>query len=354
MPQSQAPEDRSTLAFCVCPASINTMIGTSPASTAFADVYRLIRDDLARAEAVFQAELQSDLSMVNELAARASQYRGKMLRPSLLLLMARAGGKLTPDHHVVAAVVEMVHVATLVHDDVLDAADERRGQPTIKTLSGNVAAVLLGDYLISHAYHLCSSLKDQHAARRIGATTNTVCEGELLQNHHRGDPDLTVATYMDIIARKTGALTATACELGAYHAGCDPRRIEAARQYGMSLGVAFQIVDDVLDITGDAHKVGKTLGIDLALGKLTLPVLHGLGAASPEVQTAIRDAVTQRSSVSGDQLRRWLDQTASIDFALAQARHHVADALSALHEFPPSDARTSLQQLAGFVVQRQQ
>lgn len=330
------------------------MMGISPASAAFADVYRPIRDDLARTEAIFQAELRSEVAVVNDLAAHASTYRGKMLRPALLLLMARAAGKLAPDHHVLAAVVEMVHVATLVHDDVLDEADERRGQPTIKTLSGNVAAVLLGDYLISHAYHLCSSLTDQHAARRIGATTNTVCEGELLQNHHRGDPELTIEVYMDIIARKTGALTATACELGAFYAGCQAPQIAAAREYGLSVGIAFQIVDDVLDIVGDARKVGKTLGLDMALGKLTLPALHCLGMASDEVRRVIRDAVSNRRTIAMEQLRSWLTQTGSIEFALDQARVQVNHALTALAEFPDSAARACLRTLAGYVVQRQQ
>lgn len=330
------------------------MTATSPAAAAFADVYRPIRDDLVRAEAIFNDELRSEVAIVNELAARAASYRGKMLRPALLLLIARAAGKMTPEHHVVAAVVEMVHVATLVHDDVLDEADERRGQPTIATLSGNVAAVLLGDYLISHSYHLCSSIADQHAARRIGATTNTVCEGELLQNHHRGNADLTIEQYMDLIARKTGALTATACELGAYHAGCDSRQIAAAHQYGLSVGVAFQIVDDVLDVTGDPQKVGKTLGIDLALGKLTLPTLHCLRESPADVCAALRNAVTHRREIDPTQLRRWLDQIGSIEFALKCASDHITEALSALSAFPESPARACLQTLAGFVVQRQQ
>lgn len=335
-------------------ASITRMTAPSPAAAAFSDVYRPIRDDLARAEAIFNDELRSEVAIVNELAARAASYRGKMLRPGLLLLMARAAGKMTPEHHTVAAVVEMVHVATLVHDDVLDEADERRGQPTISTLSGNVAAVLLGDYLISHSYHLCSSIADQHAARRIGATTNTVCEGELLQNHHRGNADLTIEQYMDLIMRKTGALTATACELGAYHAGCDARQIAAAHQFGLSVGMAFQIVDDVLDVTGDPQKVGKTLGIDLALGKLTLPTLHCISKATPNIRAMLRDAIIHRRTIEPTELQRWLIQTGSIDHALDRAHDHITEALSALSAFPDSLARSCLQTLAGFVVQRQQ
>lgn len=328
------------------------MTAPSPASTTFADIYRPIADDLARAEAIFQNELRSDVAVVNDLAARAAAYRGKMLRPALLLLIARAAGKVAHEHHVLAAVVEMVHVATLVHDDVLDEARERRNQPTVATLSGNVAAVLLGDYLISHAYHLCSSLGNQRAARRIGATTNTVCEGELLQNHHRGNPDLTIDEYMDLIARKTAALTATACELGAYHAGCDAERIDAARRFGLSVGIAFQIVDDVLDLVGDPRRVGKTLGIDLVLGKLTLPTLHLLDVADPDIRSVLRGMVSGRQSVNPAELREWLESHGSLDFALSRARDHIRQAQQALHLFPASKACAALHALAARVVDR--
>ena len=165
-----------------------------------------------------------------------------MLRPALLLLVAKASEGVRPVHHTLAAVVEMVHMATLVHDDVLDNADERRKQPTINTISGNEAAVLLGDYLISHAFHLCSSLNSQQASRIIGATTNTVCEGELLQNHHRGNMELSETQYLEIVRRKTAALTAATCELGAMYADAEPRVIAAMKKYGLSSGIAFQII----------------------------------------------------------------------------------------------------------------
>lgn len=325
---------------------------TQNVTATLADLYRPVREDLERAADIFDREIRSDLAFVNDFCDTVRSYRGKMLRPALLLLTARAAGTVTPDHAVLAAVIEMVHMATLVHDDVLDDADERRGRPTIATLSGNVAAVLLGDYLISHAYHLCSSLDDQHAARCVADATNTVCEGELLQNHHRADPDVTDVVYHEIIRRKTGALTAAACELGAHYAGCDRSVIESMRDFGMAAGVAFQIVDDVLDITGDASAVGKTLGRDLDAGKLTLPTIHCLAHACPETRAKLRAMILGDSPRDPGRLGDHLAETGSIDYAMRIAQTHVAEAQRRLHALPPGEARTALETLAEFITHR--
>ena len=245
-------------------------------SQTLADLYAPIREDLQRVERVFDAELLSDHPFVNDLCARVRRYRGKMLRPALLLLSGRACGELCDAHHTLAAVVEMVHVSTLVHDDVLDQADIRRRQDTVNALHGNEIAVLLGDYLISHAYHLCSSLGDGYAARAIAATTNTVCEGELLQVHHRSNLHLTEPEYLNIIRSKTAALTGTCCALGARYSRADDDIIETLREFGVAAGMAFQVVDDLLDLLGDPDRIGKTLGRDLALGEPTLPIIHCL------------------------------------------------------------------------------
>jgi octaprenyl-diphosphate synthase len=190
----------------------------------------------------------------------------------LLSGKAVAGERELDDSHVtLATVVEMVHMATLVHDDVLDEAELRRKGATINHLRGNEAAVLLGDYLISHSYHLCSSLQSQFASRTIARTTNHVCEGELLQIDNRNNLDLTEETYLQIITLKTAVLCATCCVLGATFAGGTKEQIDALETYGRTLGIAFQIQDDILDIVGDAGTVGKTLGIDVEKAKMTLP-----------------------------------------------------------------------------------
>jgi len=330
-----------------------TALPHSSSTFALTSLYAPIAADLAIVEEIFDGELVSDLPFIGELCGSVRSYRGKMLRPALLLLVAKEVGGLRPVHHTLAAVVEMVHMATLVHDDVLDEADERRGRAPVNAMVGNVAAVLLGDYLISHAFHLCSGIGSQEASRRIGATTNVVCAGELLQNHHRGDVALTEETYFQIVRDKTGALTAVACELGARFAEADHAVVEAMRLYGLSLGVAFQIVDDVLDVLGDRRKVRKTLGLDLSLGKLTLPTIHCLRHASEATAAALRETVAGRRVVDREELRAWLNESNSIDYAIAAALEYVALARRQVDRLSPSDGRDGLAALAEFTVQRQ-
>ena len=325
---------------------------TGTITQSLADLYSPIHEDLAIVEQIFDDELSGDLPFVQELCDTVRSYRGKMLRPSLLLLVAKATGGIRPAHHTLAAVIELVHMATLVHDDVLDEADERRKQPTINTIAGNEAAVLLGDYLISHAYHLCSSMNSQEASRRIGATTNRVCEGELLQNHHRENLQLTEAEYIEIIGRKTAALTATACALGAFFSAAEPNIVTAMQQYGLSAGIAFQIIDDVLDIVGDPGQVGKTLGLDVIHGKPTLPTIHALAHANKNTIRDIRDVLSGKQAGHRDALGTLLAETGSIDYAVTKAQHYVTDALKQLELLSPSTARTSLTALAKYIVRR--
>ena len=321
---------------------------TSP----LAELYTPIEEDLRAVERCFDQELLSRFSVVTALCDHIRRYRGKMLRPAILLLTGKACGKVGSDHHTLAAVVEMVHVATLVHDDVLDEADVRRQSETVNASAGNIQAVLLGDYLISHAYHLCSSLDSQYAARLIGATTNTVCEGELLQNHHRGDVELSEARYVEIIGCKTAALTATACELGASFAQDDEGVTRAMRTYGYSVGLAFQIVDDVLDVVGMEDQMGKSLGRDFDLGKPTLPIIHCLAHAAESVTSQLSQALTKQTNTDRAMLRQWLETSGSFDYALDVARSHVAEALLALEALPPSEGRSSLRALAEFIIRR--
>jgi len=294
---------------------------------------------------IFDAELAGDLEFVRGLCADAGRYRGKMLRPTLLLLSAEACGGARPDHPVLAAVVEMVHVATLVHDDVLDEADLRRHRPTINRMSGNEAAVLLGDYLISHAYHLCSSLQSTYASRRIAAATNRVCEGELMQVHHRGDWKLSEETYLEIVRRKTAELTKVCCELGAKFAGADAATVERMARFGEDLGIAFQIMDDLLDLIGTELQTGKTLGRDADLGKATLPIIHCLSGATQDEQSKLVAILSAPADCRDSELRDLLSARGSLDYARDAARHYARSAAQHLADLPPTDARESL--LAG-------
>src|SRR6185369_15716168 len=252
----------------------------------------------------------------------------------LVLLSGRACGELTDAHVTIATVVEMVHMATLVHDDVLDEAELRRKGATINHLRGNEAAVLLGDYLISHSYHLCSSLDSQLASRVIARTTNQVCEGELLQIDNRNNLELSEETYLRIITLKTAVLCATCCHLGATFAGASESQVAALETYGRSLGVAFQIQDDILDIVGDAGTVGKTLGIDIEKQKMTLPLIHFLRTAPAEHRQLLRSLMTSPDADKSERIRNLILPSGSMDYAKSKAREHANRAREAVAGLP--------------------
>jgi octaprenyl-diphosphate synthase len=307
-------------------------------------------------EDIFARQLRSDLPAVNELALHVERYRGKMLRPTLLLLSGMAatgagdGASLTKAHRMAAAVGEMIHMATLVHDDVLDEAETRRRGRTVNSLRGNETAVMLGDWLISNAFHLCSHIGDPAINVLFGETTNMLCEGELLQLSRREDPSLDETTYMEIVRRKTAALVATCCSLGARLSGA-PDEVQAALAlYGERTGCAFQIQDDVLDLAGEESVVGKTLGRDLQKGKATLPVILLLRQATPWERSEILSIIHNRDGeVLLDRVRR----AGTLDEAKATAQSLVDSAKSALDTVPAGPARDLLRELADEVVRRQ-
>ena len=321
-------------------------------SSTLAALTECIAPQLAAVDVRFREELTSELACVNALVKHVSRFRGKMLRPMLVLLSGKACGKLTDAHTTIATVVEMVHMATLVHDDVLDEAELRRKGATINHLRGNEAAVLLGDYLISHSYHLCSGLESQIASRMIAHTTNRVCAGELLQIDNRNNLDLTEETYLEIITRKTASLCAVCCYLGAQFAGASDARVKSLEKYGLSLGIAFQIQDDILDIVGDAGTVGKTLGIDIEKQKMTLPVIHFLRTAPTEHRALLRSLIASRDADKIERIRNLILPSHSIDHARDRARHYVDQARSAIADLPDTDARRTLDTMAQFVISR--
>ncbi len=308
---------------------------------------------LTRVATRFDEHLASDLDAVGDLLTHLSGYRGKMLRPSLCLLMAMACAEdptdlIVRDEHITcAAVVEMVHMATLVHDDVLDEADLRRRSPTINHLRGNEAAVILGDYLIASAYALCSTIADQATSLAVARASQTVCAGELLQLAHRGNLDLDENTYFQIIDRKTGELSALACRLGAMHAGADPARIDAADRFGRLLGQAFQIQDDLLDLTASPDTVGKSTQRDLDLGKLTLPLIRHLATCDrPDLARA------HIANQDAESLRQELIASGALAFAREKAGCLIEQALACLDALAPSAPRVALQEVAKAAIRR--
>jgi octaprenyl-diphosphate synthase len=321
-------------------------------NTALAGLDECIAPQLAAVEKRFHAELATSLPCVNMLVRHVSRFRGKMLRPTLLLLSGKACGELTDAHVCLATVVEMVHMATLVHDDVLDEAELRRKGATINHLRGNEAAVLLGDYLISHSYHLCSSLESQWASRAIAATTNRVCEGELLQIDNRDNLDLDEETYLQIIERKTAVLCAACCMIGAKFAGATEETCRRLEVYGLSLGTAFQIQDDLLDIFGDPSAVGKTLGIDITKGKLTLPMIHFLRTAPREHRNLLRSLLEGRDADKVERIVNLILPSKSVAYARQRAQELADRARTALADLPDSQPKRVLEMMAHFVVSR--
>jgi octaprenyl-diphosphate synthase len=297
----------------------------------------VLAGQLEQVTLIFERQLASDLSAVNRLCLHVERYRGKMVRPTLVLLCGLAGAgapydgsRLTEKHRIVAAVTEMIHMATLVHDDVLDEADVRRGGSTVNSQWGNETAVMLGDYLISNAFHLCSTADDPSINLALGNITNTLCEGELMQ-------------------LKTASLIGECCRLGAMLSGADQRVSTALQRYGEALGVAFQLRDDLLDLVGEQLIVGKSVGRDLSLGKLTLPVIHALRTASQPDRGRVLLLLEQRRS---EALRELLLETGAVDHAQSSAEQLVAEAKDCLPALLPSPARDLLAHFADEIVRR--
>ena len=317
-----------------------------------AEAYAPIAGELAEAERIYARELGSRFPFVQRLVEHAADFRGKRLRPALVLLTAQACGGIRPAHPVLAAVVEMVHTATLVHDDILDDSMVRRHAATVNAGWGNESAVLLGDYLFSHAFHLAATLETTLACRWIGEATTLVCEGEMMQVHNRGNFDLSESAYFEIVGGKTAELTAVSCRLGAHYAGASDATVKAIGGYGRDLGIAFQVADDVLDLWGDERTVGKTLGTDLEKQKLTLPVIRLLATAEPELAARLRSMLDHPSAAVRREVRPYLETSGALDHAWDKAKQHARRAQAALNILPETRAREVLRMLAQYVVRR--
>jgi octaprenyl-diphosphate synthase len=313
------------------------------------DLFSEIRAELAQIEQRLQSELRTRHEMVDRVVRHGYRLGGKRLRPALVLLAGKACGPLTHEHETLAVVVEMIHTATLVHDDVLDEAQLRRHVDTVNARWGNETSVLLGDFLFSHAFYLASTIGTVDACRLIGRSTNIVCEGEMRQTLAEGDVHLSEADYFEIIDAKTAELCACCCELGARYAGASESTIEALSQFGRNLGMAFQIADDLLDLAGEESATGKSLGRDLAKRKLTLPVIH---ARDTLVDGPQRTFIAHIERGEVDQVMEQLHQLGSLAYAYARAEDYARRAEQSLAELHDSEARQVLAELARFVVER--
>jgi octaprenyl-diphosphate synthase len=297
-------------------------------------------------------QLHSDVPMVENVGHYIVDAGGKRLRPLLVLLAAAALGRCTGAHIRFAAVIEFIHTATLLHDDVVDISSLRRGRPTANEAFGNAPSVLVGDFLYTRAFQLMVELADMDILRHMADTTNTIAEGEVMQLTRAGDPETSEDQYLDVITRKTAVLFAAGCYGAATLSGCDPQTRETLRVFGLNLGIAFQMIDDVLDYDGDAATMGKNAGDDLTEGKPTLPLIYTLRNGNPAEQALVRSAISGKSAKQIGEVLAAVHRCGAIDYTRGRARHHHDLALSALQQLPESEARNALLRVTDLSVNR--
>ena len=315
-------------------------------------IQALARDDMAAVDALIRNRLASDVVLINQVAEYIVGAGGKRLRPMLLLLAAGALGHRGPDGHQLAAVVEFIHTATLLHDDVVDESDLRRGRRTANAVWGNAASVLVGDFLYSRSFQLMVELDRIEVMRILADTTNQIAEGEVLQLLHVRNPDTDEAAYLRVIERKTAVLFAAATRLGALLAGADDATCNALHDYGLNLGYAFQIADDVLDYASDAQTLGKNLGDDLAEGKATLPLIHAMAHADDTVRNRLRSAIEHGDTDALPDVVAAIQSSGGLDYSRSRADEYAQAARAALAGLEDQAYVAALRGLADYAVRR--
>jgi octaprenyl-diphosphate synthase len=330
------------------------MPNASPArlSVSLDPIRTLIADDMTAVDALIRRRLESDVMLVRQVAEYIIASGGKRLRPALLLLAAGACGYRGPHHHELAAVVEFIHTATLLHDDVVDESELRRGRETANAAFGNAASVLVGDFLYSRAFQMMVGVRSMRVMEVLAEATNTIAEGEVLQLLNIRNAAVGETEYLEVVRRKTAKLFEASSRLGAI-LGSAPNGIEAGfAAYGMHLGTAFQLVDDVLDYSGDLHETGKNLGDDLNEGKPTLPLIHVMQRGTPEQTATVRRAIEQGGRESFAAVLDAISATGALEVARTKAKREAAAACNALAAVTDSTYKQSLLHLAAFAVER--
>ena len=297
-------------------------------------------------------QLHSDVHMVENVGHYIIDAGGKRLRPLLVLLSASALGPCSPEHIKFAAVIEFIHTATLLHDDVVDISSLRRGRPTANAEFGNAPSVLVGDFLYSRAFQLMIQLGDMEILDHMADTTNTIAEGEVLQLVRAGKADTTREQYLDVITRKTAILFAAACYGASTLSGANLALRHSMREFGLNLGIAFQMIDDVLDYEGDPAAMGKNVGDDLTEGKTTLPLIHAMREGTATERELIRDAITRKSARQLDDVVAAVRRCGSLDYTREQARQYHDLALAKLQQLPSNTWRTALERITHLSIHR--
>ncbi|NOZ53299.1 MAG: octaprenyl diphosphate synthase [Gammaproteobacteria bacterium] len=315
-------------------------------------VYELIEHDMGLVNQLIKTRLHSEVALINQLSNYIIYSGGKRLRPVLVLLSAKAFDYQGHQHTNLAAIIEFIHTATLLHDDVVDASQKRRGNDTANAIWGNETAVLVGDFLYSRAFQMMVDANNMRIMEILSNATNTIAEGEVLQLLNCHDPDTTEQRYMDVIHYKTAKLFEAAGQLGAIIAVTAPEQEMAMAKYGMHLGTAFQLVDDVLDYSASSQTIGKNIGDDLAEGNPTLPLIRAMTTGSKAQSNIIRHAITHGGRENIEQVMDAIAFTDAIEYTAHKAREEANKAIDMLRNIPDSTYRDALSSLAEFSVSR--
>ena len=313
----------------------------------------LLAADMAAVDQVIRARLRSEVPLINQVGEYIVNGGGKRLRPALVVLSAKAFAYQGKRHHDLAAVVEFIHTATLLHDDVVDESGLRRGRATASALFGNAASVLVGDFLYSRAFQMMVEVGEMRVMQTLADATNTIAEGEVLQLLNCHDADVDTANYMRVIHCKTAKLFEAAMRLGAILGKASAADEQAAAQYGMHLGTAFQLIDDVLDYSADEQQTGKHLGDDLAEGKPTLPLIYAMQNGSVEQAALVRNAVEQGDMGKFAEVLQVIHDTGALEFTRSQALREAESARSAIAALADTKYKQCLLELAQFAATRE-
>lgn len=316
------------------------------------DIQALVAKDMDGVNASIRTQLHSDVVLIEQMGEYIINSGGKRLRPVIAVLSARACGYQGDKHHLTAAVIEFIHTATLLHDDVVDASELRRGKETANTIWGNEASVLVGDFIFSRAFEMMVQIGDMRVMEILSGTSNKIAEGEVLQLLNCNDPETSEQQYMQVIQCKTAKLFSSAAQIGAVLAGRPANEELALENYGMHLGTAFQIVDDVLDYRADSATMGKNVGDDLAEGKPTLPLIYALSQGSEEQKTTLSEIIKAGDRDKLAQVLEIIKHTDALQYTESVAKQEAENAKQSLVCLPDSQYKTALISLADFSVSR--
>jgi len=332
---------------------MTTIEDTRPA-LGLPQIQSLAATDMAAVDALIRRRLSSDVVLINQIADHIISAGGKRLRPMLVMLAGHAvgGSGAGAEHHQLAAIIEFIHTSTLLHDDVVDESSLRRGRSTANALWGNAPSVLVGDFLYSRSFQLMVELDRMPVMQILADTTNRIAEGEVLQLLHVHNPDTDEAAYLRVIERKTAVLFAAATRLGALASGVDEATQQALYDYGMNLGYAFQIADDVLDYSANADELGKNLGDDLAEGKATLPLIHAMAHSDAVTRERLRGIVQDGDASAMPEVLAAIHATGGLDYSRVRAEEYAERAERALAGLGENEAVAALRGLARYAVQR--